>query len=100
MNTYLTYAPIAVIVVWLFIVAQSIKSINELRESFGLRKRFFLNPFSYSKILALRNSNPEFKASYQRYKKSSRKLIGIWLITLLLFLIVTFAVGVITADGP
>jgi uncharacterized membrane protein len=78
LKTYLTYAPISLFVIWFYLMYSSFKSQREYQKAIG----------EESEVLA-----------YKNLKERSRKNFRIWIISILIFVIVTFIVGILTAKA-
>jgi len=93
MKTYLTYAPIALILVWLYLAYRSYKTRRDFQDESGIKPfslrgfRFFFNP----------NKNKIEQAAFDKAKYESSKSLKIWLISILIFFVVTIIVGIATA---
>ena len=96
MKTYLTYAPIAILVVFIYLVYGWYKNQKEFQKESGI------NPFSpvqTFKFFFNSSKTEEQSAAYKKLKQRSIKSFKIWALTLLIFILVTIVVGVLTAKN-
>ena len=97
MQKYLTYAPYCIFILWIYILVQHFKSLKKIKETSGKSYISFLNPFSHSEILREKINNTELELAYQNHKKKSRKLFILWVVSILVFMIISIIVGVVSA---
>ena len=99
MKEYLTYAPIIFIVVWLYIVVKNFKTFNDFKKASGKSYISLLNPLNAVKFKQDIKNNKELEEAYIAHKRSAKKLFWIWLLTVIIFMIVSVIVGVLTASN-
>ena len=97
MKIYLTYAPISLFLIWLYLVIDSFKSLKHLKKISGKSYFNLMNPLLLLKSFRKANETEEFEEAYQKHKRNSRKHLIIWVVSIAIFIIVTFVVGVLTA---
>ncbi|MBL0337162.1 MAG: hypothetical protein IPP73_18070 [Chitinophagaceae bacterium] len=97
MKIYLTYAPISLLLIWLYLVIDSFKSLKHLKKISGKSYFNLMNPLLLLKSFRKANETEEFEEAYQKHKRNSRKHLIIWVVSIAIFIIVTFVVGILTA---
>jgi hypothetical protein len=99
MKEYLTYAPIIIFLVWIYIVVTSFKTFNNFKKSSGKSYISLLNPLNAAKLKQDIKNNKELEEAYISHKRNAKKLFWIWLLTIVTFMIVSAIVGVLTANN-
>jgi uncharacterized membrane protein YhaH (DUF805 family) len=97
MKEYLTYAPIIIFLVWIYIVVTSFKTFNVFKKASGKSYISLLNPLNTIKLKEQIKGNKELEEAYISHKRSAKKLFWIWLLTVIIFMIVSAIIGVLTA---
>lgn len=97
MKEYLTYAPIIIFIVWIYISVKSFKTFYDFKRSSGKSYLSLLNPLNAAKIKQDIKNNKELEEAYITHKKNAKKLFWIWILTLIIFMIVSTIVGILTA---
>ena len=94
LKTYLTYSPIALGALWVYLLHRFFKSRREFQKATGIDPvrrhilRFGSNPF---------NSEVE-RTAYSKLKRRSLQNFVIWIVSLLVYIAVTLIVGAVLAD--
>jgi len=99
MKEYLTYAPFSIFLVWVYIVIQSFKSFREFKKASGKTYTSLLNPLLLQKLKQETRDHKELQEAYILHKRKSKKLFLIWILCLVIFMIVSFVVGLVTAGN-
>jgi hypothetical protein len=96
MHLYLFYSPIIIFLVWLYLLSRNVQSLRQIKKLSG--KSYFyiftVLPFSTDQNTPYNN---ELEEAIANHKRLSKKLFKIWAVTILIYIIVTMAVGIITA---
>ena len=94
LKTYLTYSPIALGVVWLYLLYRLFKGRREFQRTTGIDP-FGINIFGFG-------SNPfnteVERAAYSKLKRWSLQSFIIWIVSILIYIAVTLMVGAVLAD--
>lgn len=93
MKTYLPYALISLLIVWVYIVFQSLKNQREVQKETGVN--LSLVPLK----LFFGDRNDVELAAYKKLRRKGRRLVRIWIISIFIFLIVTILVLALTTKG-
>jgi len=96
MQKYLTYAPILIFILWLYLCIQNFKTFAEIKRASG--KKYVSLFFSPSLLLGESN-NPDLNKAIQNHKRNSKRLIKIWALSLLAFILISIIVGILTANS-
>jgi hypothetical protein len=94
MKTYLTYAPIAILIVFIYLVFRWFKTQKEFQKETGVNT---FSPIEAFKFFFRNSKNETELIAYKKLKQEGFKSFKIWGITILVFIIVTFIVGILTA---
>ena len=95
MKTYLTYAPLALVLVWLSLAYHWYKSQRDFQKESGINP---FSPFQAFKFMLDPNQNVIETEALSKLKRRSGKHMKIWLLSILIFIVVTFIVGIATAN--
>jgi hypothetical protein len=97
MKAWLTYAPIALILLFVYIVIKMYKSQKQFSKETGVNT---FNPFASLRFLFRNDKNFSETAAYEKLKAESKRLLRIWIVAIVLFIVITFIVGILTAPAP
>lgn len=93
MKLYLTYSPIILLFIWIWIVVKSLTSVRRLKILTGI-PYFSLLKVCFS--MDYSNESNKVKHAVEEHKNMSRKLVRIWAITVLVYITLTIIVAILT----
>lgn len=94
MKAYLTFSPIIILIIFFYIVYRWFKNLKEFQKVSGI------NPFSIKESFKAFFNPPKNEpglSSYKKLKETGKKYFKVWIITLLIFIVGAFIVGILTA---
>jgi hypothetical protein len=97
MKYYLLYAPLALVALWVYVLVENLRNRKQLKRAAGssyLPLLYLTSPLNRKDLSLL---SPAFRELVQKHRKQSRRLLRVWLISLLVFLLITICVGIATA---
>lgn len=94
MSTYLTYSPIAVLIVFIYVIYRWVKAQKEFRRDTGINT---FSPLDQFRFVFKKDKTAGETAAYKKLKKESTRSFIIWLITILAYMVITILVGVLTS---
>jgi len=96
MQRYLTFAPLLIFVLWIYLLIQNFKTLREVKRVSG---KSYLTLFMTFSIQSLYNrSSPDLQNAIDNHKSNTKRLFKLWGFSVLAFAIITMIVGISTAN--
>jgi len=96
MQRYLTFAPLFMFGLWIYIFIQNFKTLREIKRVSGKSYLSLVMTFSVQSFYD--RSSPELQNAINNHKRNTKRGFKLWVFSVLAFVIITMIVGIATAN--